>query len=517
VSARWNDHLRPRSPYEAIDFGFLFARAYYGRLFALAAILVVPMAVLLPFVVPGGAIGASLVVWWAKPFWERPILAFLGKALFDEEPSVAEIASRWRDWATRDLLASLTWRRFSATRSFDLPITLLEGGTGPERARRVSLLHRGRFGGAAVANTLLLLHVEAFLQIALLVLVSFAVPDSVDFDFMAWFLGAEDEAGSGAGAGILTLVIYVVSVLLVAPFYVGAGFALYLHRRTELEAWDLEVVFRRLAERVRDRHRRLRAATRSVGASLVAGLAVFAAHPEPAAAEPLDRPLDRAGARAAIDAVLEGEAYHAIEVLSIPKFLFDWELENEGEATEWPDWLTDLLDFLGQGLAGGIEIVAIALAVLALGWVLLRFVSTPTLDALGEHVGGARRRRIPRELFGMEITEESLPDDLAALAASSAAEGRVREALALLYRGALSRLVLDRGADLPVGVTERECLTVATPLLPEGGARYFGSLTQAWLHCAYGHLEPDAARLTSLCSEWSTWFDRADADEAGAV
>jgi hypothetical protein len=33
-------------------------------------------------------------------------------------------------------------------------------------------------------------------------------------------------------------------VLVLEPFYVAAGFAMYLNRRVELEAWDIEQEFR---------------------------------------------------------------------------------------------------------------------------------------------------------------------------------------------------------------------------------------------------------------------------------
>ena len=36
----------------------------------------------------------------------------------------------------------------------------------------------------------------------------------------------------------------------IEPFYVGAGFGLYLNRRTQLEAWDLEIAFRRMRKRL---------------------------------------------------------------------------------------------------------------------------------------------------------------------------------------------------------------------------------------------------------------------------
>ena len=38
---------------------------------------------------------------------------------------------------------------------------------------------------------------------------------------------------------------YVLAVLFLEPFYVGAGFGMYLNRRAELEAWDIEQEFRR--------------------------------------------------------------------------------------------------------------------------------------------------------------------------------------------------------------------------------------------------------------------------------
>jgi peptidoglycan/LPS O-acetylase OafA/YrhL len=38
--------------------------------------------------------------------------------------------------------------------------------------------------------------------------------------------------------------------VLIGPFYVGAGFGLYLNRRTQMEAWDVEIALRRLRERL---------------------------------------------------------------------------------------------------------------------------------------------------------------------------------------------------------------------------------------------------------------------------
>jgi hypothetical protein len=105
------------------------------------------------------------------------------------------------------------------------------------------------------------------------------------------------------------------------------------------------------------------------------------------------------------------------------------------------------------------------------------------------------------------LTEASLPEDLVGEAADAARDGRARDALALLYRGALTRLALVYGAELSAGVTERECLEAARPLLPGDGTDYFEQLTSTWLRCAYGHIDPDPDGLEALCDRWSQWFE----------
>ncbi len=73
------------------------------------------------------------------------------------------------------------------------------------------------------------------------------------FSLFFWF------APSGIGIDVSTLftdempivlqvahfTAYSLAVLLIEPFYVAAGFAMYLNRRAELEAWDIEQEFKR--------------------------------------------------------------------------------------------------------------------------------------------------------------------------------------------------------------------------------------------------------------------------------
>jgi hypothetical protein len=45
--------------------------------------------------------------------------------------------------------------------------------------------------------------------------------------------------------GVANFAAYSIAIFLVEPFYVAGGFAMYLNRRAELEAWDIEQEFRR--------------------------------------------------------------------------------------------------------------------------------------------------------------------------------------------------------------------------------------------------------------------------------
>jgi len=54
------------------------------------------------------------------------------------------------------------------------------------------------------------------------------------------------QGGAAAGwSDVILTLTYAAAVGFVEPFFVAAGFALYLSRRAELEAWDIEQEFRR--------------------------------------------------------------------------------------------------------------------------------------------------------------------------------------------------------------------------------------------------------------------------------
>jgi uncharacterized protein DUF4129 len=106
--------------------------------------------------------------------------------------------------------------------------------------------------------------------------------------------------------------------------------------------------------------------------------------------------------------------------------------------------------------------------------------------------------RPPPALFGMDLAPQNLPTDVAAAAAALAREGKLREALSLLYRGALSDLVHRRGVELLASHTEAEVLSLS----PQENRNFLKELIDAWRRCAYANRTPPAADVERLAAEY---------------
>jgi hypothetical protein len=110
--------------------------------------------------------------------------------------------------------------------------------------------------------------------------------------------------------------------------------------------------------------------------------------------------------------------------------------------------------------------------------------------------------RAPPALFGMELAPETLPPDVAAAAAALAREGKLREALSLLYRGALSSLVHKRGVQLLASHTEAEVLSLSGPEVHS----YLAKLIDVWRLCAYAKREPPGGDVERLAQDYRVAF-----------
>jgi len=126
----------------------------------------------------------------------------------------------------------------SASRSFKLPIMQLEGLKGRaqrDRVRQLTLRHRG----VARVMTLAFMNAELAFCLSALVLRILLAPHIFELE------GGWQAGLAAAQAGLLCSIAYAAAVAFLEPFYVAGGFGLYVNRRVELEAWDIEQEFRR--------------------------------------------------------------------------------------------------------------------------------------------------------------------------------------------------------------------------------------------------------------------------------
>jgi len=118
-----------------------------------------------------------------------------------------------------------------------------------------------------------------------------------------------------------------------------------------------------------------------------------------------------------------------------------------------------------------------------------------------------QRFTAPSHVRDLDIRPESLPNDVGAAALALWQRGEQRAALALLYRGLLSRLVHVHGVPIRASSTEGECLALARPRLKTPGAEFASRLIATWAAAVYGGTAPAPDAVQTLCAEFSPALD----------
>ena len=230
--------LRPRSMWEGCDLGVRLLQSRLRSVYPCYLAIAVPLFLLCYATVGVASWLPALLIWLFKPWLDRTILFALSRAVFGNRTVLADVWAARREVWWSQFVATLTLRRLSASRSFTQPVHQLEGLAGAERVTRVrqlALRHRG----VARMMTQAFAAAEFALFASLLSLQAWLMPRNGSFDW------SEFLRNSGNGQVMVTTLAYAAAVAFLEPFYVAAGFGMYLNRRVELEAWDIEQEFRR--------------------------------------------------------------------------------------------------------------------------------------------------------------------------------------------------------------------------------------------------------------------------------
>jgi hypothetical protein len=230
--------LRPRAIWEGCDLGIRLMQSNLGSTYSCYLMVALPLFALCFATYDMAPWLPAMLIWWSKPWLDRTLLFVLSRALFGLTTTPPEVWEAQRTVCWAQWLETLTLRRLSASRSFTQPVRQLEGLTGKARAARIRQL-AARHRGVARAMTQAFAAAELALLVSLIALGLWLTPKHADTSWAAILVGAAKPQ-----AVALTL-SYAAAVAFVEPFYVAAGFGMYLNRRVELEAWDIEQEFRR--------------------------------------------------------------------------------------------------------------------------------------------------------------------------------------------------------------------------------------------------------------------------------
>jgi hypothetical protein len=503
--------IRPRSYWESVDLGFCMVRAWRVNLFAAWLSTALPVSAALCAALWNHPSIAGLLVWWLKPLFDRVPLYVLSRALFGSIPGTGEVLTVLPALWRRNFLSALTIFRLDPARSFNLPVWQLEGLRGRARMARSRVLEKGCYGEACTLMGVC----AAFEGVVSLGVVGLAIALIPHPDPLSWLQGLIGFRGAELTLSqrwLLTLPS-LVAMLVIEPFYVAGGFGLYLNRRTRLEAWDVEIAFRRMARRLEAAPRRAGPAISLTSLVLAAGLAIGSIT-APRAADGAPSIAGETGSDRPVPARPEGAASISPEeairqVLGEPEFRTVrhrrvWRLKGmKIGGTEEEPAVSPFLQDLGRLIAAILQPL-LWIALLALLAVLLHRARRGA--AAPPRAGPRPARRVPESLAGLDVRPDALPADVASAARGLWMEGRQAEALSLLYRGALARLVTVEEFPLKRSFTEEDCLACASKRLAAGREIYFRDLTESWQAAAYAGRPPDHDRAMRLLDGWPLHF-----------
>ncbi len=490
--------IRPRTQWEAIDLGLRLTGEHSIALFKgwMASVFLLGLLIL---GICHQSVGWGIfLIWWLKPIWECVALHPLSRSLFGEHSTWRETMMVLPDELLKNkglvlmgvVLTALGWflhsdsgdaanskagfvflywcvvfgllfYRSSLSRSLVLPIRYLEDlGGARYKARYQTLFYRSV--SSAIGLTCICLLMELLLCGSQVYFALLMLPDGVEIsESLTWDAFLEEESKFLPNwIWVVLGVCYLNAVSVVAWFYTGAGFGLYVNTRTWVEGWDIELKFKGLGQRL---------------GLIFLGLLML-------------------GSSARLEANQDAQ-----RVLNQEDFRVDTRPVYEDKGREES---SDSKPKAGDGVFAGIGQflfwMIVITVIVGLIWVVMRNLYM----FRGSPEGSAGELKKVTTVAGLNVEPENLPSDLLSEARKMWESGQYQEALGLLYRGAISSLVTRQLVEIEESDTEMDCLRRVVSRGEIASASYFSLLTNAWISQAYARRCPNEKIINELWKEW---------------
>lgn len=485
-----NVTLRQRNTWEAIDLGFSLVHQNFKALF-------------LPWLIQLAIVFAPLYLFLHKkpelmfcifviflPFFERTCLFVLSRSVFGSAPTTKETLKSWSKQCKNGMIVHTFIHRINPARIFLLPVWQLEQLKGKANSKRRSILSRGS-GSSALGCGILFMIFEAFIGAGFFFFLTTFIPEGQFQEYAESFFMT-----SRLPEHLVTLAffIYFLTVILLRPFQIACNFSLYLNRRMELEGWDIELHFRSLIERLNLKKAGI---LLIIGFSLLTNSTYAQEKTETVSTNP----------KQAIEKVMNKPEFNnkkKIQSIRLKEFFRDL-FEGEDEDEEESSGNSGFNFGFGELFAALGKIVILTLLAAVLVYLIMVFIKNYRLAMKNVSIEDDKIK--PKTIMGMDMSEESLPENLVEQALKLWQTGEQRTAYSLLYRGALANLVHNFDIELKASYTEGDCVKAAKIIKKGQTHTFFSELTHHWCLFAYGHITPETSQFKKLCGDWRKNFE----------
>ena len=441
-----------------------------------------------------------VIWWWFKPLYELPILFFLSRALFSEQLSIKQAWTQTLRHFWTLFKTYLTLSRFSTARSVTYSVVFLEMLPRKKRSTRIQTLT-----AVKTRHYLLMLaclHIEFVLAYAIITLVGalFFASAIADIDWTVFFESVDQPAVQNwmTAASITTLI----AAALVAPFYVAGGFLIYINRRMQLEAWDIEHRFRRFK-------------VKALQTGAIAGMFVVAlllsAHEPAIADDRVPNIMSPSEAYQSITDILEHEDFGSTKTQLVPRN----KNPNEDDEDNKPDlsfleWFADSASSLAT-IFKVILWVVVAIFLGLLIYTLFQFKQSFTRPSALSRISpeGEDAQSHP-------LTQD-LPIDIVGEAERLLNDGQRRQALSVLFRGALRSVMDEHELKIASGATETDCQATVTKVASEQQSSTFTRLLSVWQREAYANQPQPEESIRALINDWKSAFAQHRQPNSGTI
>jgi len=481
----FDGYLKRKDAYEAADSGIVLWRKNFACFIIFFAIPFWICAFILRLL-PGRLMYLSwIILWYLKPLFDRSILHVISIKFFEPNATLKRLFKGLGKSLYRGLFGDLFLRRFNPFRAAIMPLRVLEQSPVNKKTKifneRIKLLDKGGLG-----YSFILTFWGLALEIALL------IGELLFILMMANFIGKKLDIYSSEfiiNAENYVFALWCLNYIIVETIYVCMGFSVYINSRIEVEGWDIEIIFKGFAEKLKKK--KMLGVLSILCMFFIFTPAAVSAQQKPQA-NPGEVPLDK------LEKVLASPDFGS------EKDAWDIRLKNPPEQKEnitiinynYNKFIRWLEHIIASGLRISIVITVVILAMI------IFFITRKYLKKRNAAI------KIKPTLTILQDIPQENPHDILKKAIEFYEQGDLRNAWGHCTAAAILLLQLYRGVVFPPNATENDCANIASVKLNgTDSEKHFRSLIKTWINFAYaGRLPSNESfeEAISFCKSFST-------------